>query len=517
MDYHFKTIPFTHQSNVLRRCWRRTNWALFLEMGTGKSKICIDNVGMLFQQRSIDTFVVVAPKGVYRNWASIEIPKHLPDYIEREIAIWNPTPNKQQRHELENILKAGERVSGIGPGIASDRNTFCLGKISHVPWPRPVRSLRIFVMNIEALSTGKGQKFLERLLRGSEALLAIDESTAIKSQKARRTKAVIRLGQFAKYRRILTGSPVTQSPLDLWAQCRFLDKNLLTDVGDNYYQFQHRYAIVKRRQVGTHAFNLVVGYRNLDELSWQLRAFSSRIRKHECLDLPPKIYTQRNIALTEDQTRIYNELREFALARIDALDETTHWYDITVNNVMTQLLRMQQVLSGHTKTDDGDLVEIPDNRLNELMTCLDEVEGKVIIWSRFRHDVQRISQALIKKHGADSTVVYFGDTSDEDRTKGIEKFQEGKAVYFVGNPQTGGYGITLTKAQTVIYFSNSFDLAVRMQSEDRAHRIGQVKNVTYIDFIAEGTIDEKIVKALRNKMDIASEVLGENLRQWLTK
>ena len=268
---------------------------------------------------------------------------------------------------------------------------------------------------------------------------------------------------------------------------------------------------MKRRQVGTHAFNLVVGYRDLDKLSWLLRGFSSRIRKDKCLDLPPKIYTQRNIALSEDQARIYNELREFALARIDD-DEF-----MTVNNVMTQLLRMQQVLSGHTKTDGGDLIEISDNRLNELMTCLDEVEGKVIIWSRFRYDVQRISQALIKKHGRSSTVVYYGDTSDEDRTKGIEEFQEGKAVYFVGNPQTGGYGITLTKAQTVIYFSNSFDLAVRMQSEDRAHRIGQNKNVTYIDFIAEGTIDERIVKALRNKMDIASEVLGENLRDWLTK
>ena len=491
MDYHYKTEPFAHQRDVLERCWKKINWALFLEMGTGKSKICIDNVGMLFQQKSIDTFVVVAPKGVYRNWASIEIPKHLPTYIERQIAIWNPTPNKKQREELEDILKAGERVSGIGQ--------------------RAVKSLKIFVMNIEALSTVKGQRFLERLLRGSEALLAIDESTAIKSPKARRTKAVIRLGQFAKYRRILTGSPVTQSPLDLWAQCRFLGKDLLGETGDNYYQYQYRYAIVKRRQVGTHAFNLVVGYRDLDKLSWLLRGFSSRIRKDKCLDLPPKIYTQRNIALSEDQARSYNELREFALARIDD-DEF-----MTVNNVMTQLLRMQQVLSGHTKTDGGDLIEISDNRLNELMTCLDEVEGKVIIWSRFRYDVQRISQALIKKHGRSSTVVYYGDTSDEDRTKGIEEFQEGKAVYFVGNPQTGGYGITLTKALTVIYFSNSFDLAVRMQSEDRAHRIGQNKNVTYIDFIAEGTIDERIVKALRNKMDIASEVLGENLRDWLTK
>ena len=375
----------------------------------------------------------------------------------------------------------------------------------------PSDSLRIFIVNVEALSTVKGQRFLERLLKSSEALLAIDESTTIKSPKARRTKAIIRIGELAKYRRILTGSPVTQSPLDLWAQCRFLGKDLLGDVGDNWYQFQYRYAVMKRRQLGSHSFNLVVGYRDLDKLSWLLRSFSSRIRKDECLDLPPKIYTQRSIALSDDQARIYNELREFALARIDD-DEF-----MTVDNVMTQLLRMQQVLSGHTKTDAGDIIDIKDNRLNELMACLDESEGKAIIWSRFRYDVKRISQALIKRHGADSTVMYFGDTSDEDRTQGIERFQNGNARFFVGNPQTGGYGITLTAAQNVIYFSNSFDLAVRMQSEDRAHRIGQNKSVTYVDFIADGTIDERIVEALRNKMDIASEVLGENLRKWLTK
>jgi SNF2 family DNA or RNA helicase len=480
MTYRFKTVPFQHQANVLERCWEHTNWAWFLEMGTGKSKICIDNVGLLYEEGRINTFVVVAPKGVYRNWAKQELPKHLPDRIPQTMVIWTPTPTKAQKNSLKAILE-------------------------------PSDSLRIFIVNVEALSTVKGQRFLERLLKSSEALLAIDESTTIKSPKARRTKAIIRIGELAKYRRILTGSPVTQSPLDLWAQCRFLGKDLLGDVGDNYYQFQYRYAVMKRRQLGSHSFNLVVGYRDLDKLSWLLRSFSSRIRKDECLDLPPKIYTQRSIALSDDQARIYNELREFALARIDD-DEF-----MTVDNVMTQLLRMQQVLSGHTKTDAGDIIDIKDNRLNELMACLDESEGKAIIWSRFRYDVKRISQALIKRHGADSTVMYFGDTSDEDRTQGIERFQNGNARFFVGNPQTGGYGITLTAAQNVIYFSNSFDLAVRMQSEDRAHRIGQNKSVTYVDFIADGTIDERIVEALRNKMDIASEVLGENLRKWLTK
>jgi SNF2 family DNA or RNA helicase len=183
---------------------------------------------------------------------------------------------------------------------------------------------------------------------------------------------------------------------------------------------------------------------------------------------------------------------------------------------MTQLLRMQQVLSGHTKSDDGNIIPVKDNRINELLNCLEEVEGKTIIWSRFRFDVLRIKQTLEKEYGETSVVSYFGDTSDEDRTLAIEKFQEGDAQFFVGNPQTGGMGITLTAAQNVIYFANSFDLAIRTQSEDRAHRIGQKNSVTYIDLICEGTIDERIVKALRSKMDIASVVMGEELKNWLT-
>ena len=478
MIYDFKTKPFAHQADVLETSWNETEWAYFLEMGTGKSKIAIDNVAILFERGEIDTFIVVAPKGVYRNWANLEIPAHMPDRIERDVVIWRPDPPKGHKQALNNLLNPSER-------------------------------LRVLVMNVEALSTAKGQRFLEALLRSSVAFLAVDESTAIKSPKARRTKSLIKLSGLAKYRRILTGFPVTQSPMDLWAQCRFLGKKLLGDCGDNFFQFQYRYAVMKRRSIGTHSYNQLVGYRNLDQLSLLLKEFSSRITKDECLDLPSKVYIQRNVALTDEQSRIYNDLKEYALAHLE--DDKF----MTVTNVMTQLLRMQQVLSGHTKADDGAFVEIADNRLNELMSCLEEADGKVIIWSRFRHDVQRITKALIKEYGPKSTVTYYGDTSDDDRTSAIEQFQNGEAQFFVGNPQTGGYGITLTAARNVIYFANSFDLAVRMQSEDRAHRIGQTNHVTYIDLIAEGTIDEKIVKALRTKMDIAAMVMGEELKEWL--
>jgi len=482
LKYAFQTKPFKHQAEVLQQSWNALYWGYFMEMGTGKSKVCIDNAGILYERGMIDTFIVLAPKGVYRNWATIEIPTHMPQRIECDINLWSPTPTKEQKVNLSLMLE-----------------------------PRETDHLRILVMNIEALSTAKGTRYLDKVLDQGICLLAVDESTAIKSPKARRTKAIIKIGRKAKYKRILTGFPVTQSPMDLWAQCNFLHPELLgKDVGDNFFQFQYRFAIMKKRSVGSHSFNMIVGYRNLDTLSDILKKFSSRVMKADCLDLPPKIYTQRQVQLTPDQARIYDEIKQYALAHLGDNDF------MTAPNVMTQLIRLQQVLSGHTKTDDGRLIPIKDNRLKELMECLEDVSGKVIIWSRFRYDIERIKDELKKVYGPSSTVTYYGDTTDEDRSNAIEQFQNGEAQFFVGNPQTGGYGITLTAAETVIYFANSFDLAVRMQSEDRCHRIGQNKHVTYIDLIADKTIDSQIVQSLRNKMDIASVVMGEELKQWLT-
>ena len=480
MEYDYKTPPYRHQDDVLKASWDKINWAFFMEMGTGKSKVCIDTASILYERGEIDTFIVVAPKGVYRNWGNLEIPAHMPDRVREGalLSLWRPNPTKALKQDLISFMA-------------------------------PATGFRMLMMNVEALSTAKGQKFLAAVLKSSRALLAIDESTAIKSPKASRTKALIKMSGMAKYRRILTGFPVTQSPMDLWAQCRFMDKDLLGDCGDNFFQFQYRYAIMNKRTMGAHSFNQIVGYRNLEELSGMLKNFSSRVMKDECLDLPSKIYIQRDVSLSDDQARIYGDLKEYALAHIEDQEF------MTATNVMTQLLRMQQVLSGHTKSDNGEMFEIKDNRLDELMNCLEESGGKAIIWSRFRYDVKRIAAALVKKYGPRSTVTYFGDTSDDDRTDAIERFQNGDARFFVGNPQTGGYGITLTAATTVIYFANSFDLAVRMQSEDRAHRIGQTEHVTYIDLIAEGTIDEQIVKALRSKMDIASVVMGEELKEWV--
>ena len=179
-------------------------------------------------------------------------------------------------------------------------------------------------------------------------------------------------------------------------------------------------------------------------------------------------------------------------------------------------MRLQQITCGHFVADDGTTQEIKSNRLNELMDILDEVEGKAIIWAHWQKDVQIIKKALIKKYGPWSVVDYYGLTPQDQRDKNKDAFQnDSKVRFFIGTPATGGYGLTLTAANTVIYYSNGYDLEKRIQSEDRAHRIGQKKSVTYVDILAEETVDEKIVKALRKKINIASEVMGEELKAWI--
>jgi len=254
---------------------------------------------------------------------------------------------------------------------------------------------------------------------------------------------------------------------------------------------------------------VVGGFRHLEELSESLKAFSYRILKENCLDLPNKIYMEREIQLTSEQERLYEQMRQEALA-------TLNGKTVTTMTALTQLMRLHQITCGHFAADDGSIQEVKNNRLAELLDVLDEIEGKAIIWAHYQHDVKNIFKLLEEKYGPGSVVHYYGRTLPEQRDYAIKNFKENDRVrFFVGTPQTGGYGITLVQASTVIYYSNGYDLEKRMQSEDRAHRIGQKKKVTYIDFIAPNTIDEKIRKALRKKINIASKVMGEELKQWI--
>ena len=244
--------------------------------------------------------------------------------------------------------------------------------------------------------------------------------------------------------------------------------------------------------------------------SKKLEHFSFRVTKDECLDLPDKVFTRREIELTDEQRKAYDQMKLMALTLIDGNLMST-------NNALTQIMRLHQIVCGHVKFDDGRQEDIPNNRIKELLATIEECDGKIIIWANYRRDIENIKNALAEAYGMTTVATYYGDTEAEERQEIVERFQDMASPlrFFVGNPRTGGYGLTLTAAHTVIYYSNNFDLEVRLQSEDRAHRIGQTNKVTYIDFISPGTVDEHIVKALRNKINIASQVLGEDLKEWI--
>jgi SNF2 family DNA or RNA helicase len=257
------------------------------------------------------------------------------------------------------------------------------------------------------------------------------------------------------------------------------------------------------------SIQVVDEFKNLGELSDTVKKFSERILKEDCLDLPPKNWIKRHITLSKEQKKAYEQMKKAAMAVLNGKVTTTM-------TVLTQLMRLHQITCGHFTADDGSTQLIPNNRITELMNILEETEGKAIIWANYQKDMTQILDNINEEYGPGSVVDYYGLTPQEDRQDNIRKFQsDPKCRFLVGTPSTGGYGITLTAANTVIYYSNGYDLEKRLQSEDRAHRIGQKKTVTYVDLICEDTVDEKIVKALRDKINIASEVLGEELRAWI--
>ena len=475
--YKFKTKPYAHQITALEKSWDKSVYAYFMEMGTGKSKVLVDNMAMLYDKGKINGALIIAPKGVYRNWFSLEIPQHLPGHVDYKTVLWTALTSKTKDKEYQQLFK-------------SDTD------------------LHILIMNVEAFSTKKGLEFATRFLNCHNSLIAVDESTTIKTPTAKRTKAILALGKLATYKRILTGSPVTKSPLDLYTQCAFLDEELLGF--SSYYTFRNRYATMLDRNFGGRRVQIVGGYKRLDELAAILKPFSYRCLKEECLDLPEKTYVQREVELTDEQKQTYSTMKAAALASLNGKRATAP-------HVLTQLMRLHQITCGHLKNDDDTITSLKSNRINSLMELLEEVDGKVIIWANYIYDIKQIVAAIGKKYGEDSIVQYYGAIPSEMRQKYIEIFQDpnSKARFFVGNPQTGGYGITLTAAKTVVYYSNGYDLEKRLQSEDRAHRIGQKNLVTYVDLITPKTVDEKIRKALREKINIATEIMGEELRDWI--
>ena len=462
----YKTKPMSHQQKALENGVNREYFAYFMEMGTGKTKVSIDNMTYLYHKGLVDFVLVIAPNSVYMNWWD-------------EIEIHSKAKVNVYRHKVDKkfIFKKD--------------------------------SLNYYLMNVEAFSHSAQVKKIIPLLKElqNKACVIVDESTTIKNRSAKRTKNVIQSCKNIPYKRILSGFPVTKNPLDLFTQCYFLDPFHLNH--ESYFSFRMRYAVMKTAHISGRSIQLVAGFKNLPELSDKLKPFSYRVLKEDCLDLPDKVYIKREIQLTPEQKKLYDQMRKEALA-------TLNGKTVTTMTALTQLMRLHQITCGHFSADDGSIQEIKNNRLAELLDVLEEIEGKAIIWAHYQHDVTNIFKLLEEKYGPGSAVHYYGKTLPEQRDYAIKNFKTNDKVrFFIGTPATGGYGITLTQANTVIYYSNGYDLEKRMQSEDRAHRIGQKKTVTYVDLIAQETVDTKIVKSLRKKINIASKVMGEELRDWI--
>jgi len=445
MNYKFKTKPYGHQLDALKASWDKENFAYFMEMGTGKSKVLLDNAAILYDKGQINGLLLIAPKGVYKNWYDQEVPVHLPDHIEKKMVLWKTSDKSSKQKQLLNTL-------------------FETGTDFH-----------ILIMNVEAFSSGNGTEFAQKFLSCHKAMIAIDESTTIKTPTSNRTKNIFELREHAKYRRILTGSPVTKSPLDLFSQCAFLDPWLLGH--DSYWIFKSRYAVTKKIEV--------------------------QGRRVE------KTFVKHYVELTAEQKKVYKQMKQEAIAFLDGKMQSSA-------TVMTQLMRLHQITCGHFTADDGTIKDLPCSRLGELMNILENVEGKTIIWSHYTHDVRRIISEIKKVYGEDSVVDYYGATDTDTRSVNIKKFQtDDKCRFFVGTTHTGGYGITLTAGSNMVYFSNGYDLEKRQQSEARIDRIGQTQKMTYIDIMSQDTIDERIVKALRNKVNIANTIMDEDFREWI--
>lgn len=501
-DYVFKTKPFKHQEEVFNASRDREFYALLMEQGTGKTKVTIDTAAWLYSQGKIDAMMVIAPNGVQRNWIINEVPAHMPDYINAKCAWYASQLSKK---EEESLCKVLDLENG----------------------------LKIVAMNIEAMATQKGPQFLKKFLLNFRTLLVIDESSTMKNPKAIRTKNLLKLSVHAKYKRILTGTPVTQGPLDLFTQFTFLDSQILRC--QSYYAFRNKYAIMREMRTNGRSFQVVQGYTNVEGLTNLISPHSYRITKSDCLDLPEKLYCKRYVELTPAQRSLYNSLKKEVLAEFNGMT-------MSAPLALTKLLRLQQIVGGFFVPDkeishdnflnDCDSIDIVRNmvgnvkpepidkvnpRVESLIELLEETNGKVIIWARFRAEISAICEAIAASFGRESTVEYHGGVDNQTRSDNIQRFQNEDACrFFVGHVQAGGKGLTLHAATTVVYFSNDFSLENRLQSEDRAHRIGQTKNVTYIDMIAVNTLDEKIVSTLRSKKSVADLITGDTcLENWI--
>lgn len=470
------TKPMAHQEQGIEFAAERPEYlANGCEQGTGKTWMILADAERQFLAGRISALLVVAPKGVHVNWVRREVPKHLE--VPTRAMHWVSGAGIKYTRKLESLMKSSERLT-------------------------------IFTINIDALNTKRGYDYAEQFLMTHRCMMVIDESQRIKNPYAKRTERAISLGKLAVSRRISSGTLVSNSPLDLFSQFDFLEPGLLGTT--SYRAFTAQYAellppshslmkgirgnpqIVKKDGSGRPI------YKNLERLQNLIAPHTFRVLKSDCLDLPEKIYQTHYFDLDNAQMRLYEQVK--ADMRFEREDG-----DIDAFTALTLINKLRQITSGFIMVDGTATgLDRGEPRMQALEDVLEDLDGPVIIWASFREEIRRIAARLAPM----GVVEYHGGIGPKEREEAIERFQEGSARVFVAHPAAGGTGLTLTAAQTVIYYSCSFSLEERLQSEDRAHRIGTKHHVVYIDLVARGTVDEKIAAALQAKAGVAAEILN---------
>ena len=468
-----------HQTVALRKAWHPKEFALFHEMGTGKSYTAVNLAAARYEAGLIDALVIICPTPIKNVWYTGE-------------GTWYNDDGELQGSEIEKWCPIDYSCWVYSSG---DHPTV---------WSREKRDeLKIFIIGVESLSITNGQSIqaLEYFQRFHRFMCVVDESSRIKNYKAQRTKNVIKVGGWADYRMILTGTPVTQGLEDLFGQFLFLDAKIIGC--KNYFVFRNRYCVM-----GGFQGKQILGYQFKEDLLDKIKPYVDYVTKKECLDLPEKLKPPPVVVQpTANQKRVMLQLKqEYAMQ--DGDDE------ITVSTVLERMMRFQQVIGGtfpfelegeyHTKPIPGGNPKVDE--MKELLSGLPETT-KVIIWARFVPEIGYIRNALDSKYGRDASVEFYGATDNDQRIANVRRFQGDSACRFIISNQTvGGYGQTWTAATYVIYYSNSFSYEDRYQSEDRPHRKGQHNHVTYQDIEMAVPEDKMILRAIRKKRNLAEEV-----------
>ena len=473
-----KLTPFKHQAECLKLSWEKKNFAILLEQGLGKTKVCLDTAELLFKAHRIEAMLVIAPNGVHSNWARDQIPLHLDcPYVVVEYG----SSRVKAKYFNEAVFEL------MAPTLRE-------------------RRLRVLIVNVEAYSSPRAAYNLSlKLLDKFPTLMVVDESTRIKTPRAQRTKRILGLGRHAKYRRILTGTPVTQSPFDVYSQFAFLDYGILGFF--SYTSFRHNYGRWEKRftQRGDKSweYDELIEYIHLDDLRQRLKPYCYRREKAECLDLPPKIYKVIGVDLSLQQRRLYQQVEKEGVLEFDD-------FRLLTPLQITRLLRCQQITGGFLPTgEQGVARPLRENpKLDLMLELIEDHPGQTIIWARFRAEIAAIAARLKEAYGCDQVVEYHGGVPSNKRPWIIKAFQTGKARFLVGQ-QASGVGVDLYAAEIVFYFSNDFSYDHRYQSEDRCHRIGLLHPVLYVDLIANDTMDEHIRWVHERARKAAVAVLGK--------